>query len=80
MPNELNELAFLGWSWRAWVRPWSAWRETQAVQRVPKAEEVGAGAQSRLTLLILRSADEVDFAPISILRSGFPSKLGINAC
>ena len=60
MPNELNELACFGWSRRAWARPWFAWRETQAVQRVPKALEIGAGAHSSLTPMMLRGANEVD--------------------
>ena len=55
-----SDLACFGWSTRAWATPWMAWWNGQAETRFGQALEVGAGARSSLTPLMLHVSDRVE--------------------
>ena len=56
-----DAIACFGWSQRAWAAPWRAWRAAMRDSDVlPHGLEVGAGAHSSLTPLMLAFTQQVD--------------------
>ncbi len=58
--NPYDAIACFGWSQRAWAAPWRAWRRVGPTSASPRGLEVGAGAHSSLTPLMLPLAQQVD--------------------